>query len=252
MEKLEQSLMENHELKEKLSVRLQDVKQLQEDLEREKKQLENRRKEILETVKEDARKQLEASLEEAQDIIEELKQMQSDAKPHEISDRKAKLNKLSQLEDEAGQSEHTEREKTSYQVGDYVKISKLSYYGEIVSMNKEKVCVLANGMKMNTTIHDIEPAVRQVQKTKKKGYSKASVRAFSMECNVIDKYLDNAMLAKANNVRIIHGMGTGALRKGVHDFLKRNPRVESFHMGGQGEGGLGATVVALKQKGSAK
>ncbi|MCR0263272.1 endonuclease MutS2 [[Clostridium] innocuum] len=263
MEKLEQSLMENHELKEKLNARLQDVKQLQEDLEREKKQLENRRKEILETVKEDARKQLEASLEEAQDIIEELKQMQSDAKPHEISDRKAKLNKLSQLEDEAGQSEHTERKKTSYQVGDYVKISKLSYYGEIVSMNKEKVCVLANGMKMNTTIHDIEPAVRQVQKTKKKGYSKASVRAFSMECNVIgmrvaealpiiDKYLDNAMLAKANNVRIIHGMGTGALRKGVHDFLKRNPRVESFHMGGQGEGGLGATVVSLKQKGSAK
>lgn len=263
MEKLEHSLMENHELKEKLNARLQDVKQLQEDLEREKQQLENRRKEILETVKEDARKQLEASLEEAQDIIEELKQMQSDAKPHEISDRKAKLNKLSQLEDEAGQSEHIERKKTSYQVGDYVKISKLSYYGEIVSMNKEKVCVLANGMKMNTTIHDIEPAVRQVQKTKKKGYSKASVRAFSMECNVIgmrvaealpiiDKYLDNAMLAKANNVRIIHGMGTGALRKGVHDFLKRNPRVESFHMGGQGEGGLGATVVALKQKGSAK
>lgn len=77
---------------------------------------------------------------------------------------------------------------------------------------------------------------------KEKGFAKASVRSFSMECNVIgmrvaealpiiDKYLDNAVLAKANNVRIIHGMGTGALRKGVHDFLKRNPRVESFRMG---------------------
>ena len=40
--------------------------------------------------------------------------------------------------------------------------------------------------------------------------------------------------------------------QGVHDFLKRNPRVESFRMGGQGEGGLGATVVVLKQKGSGK
>ena len=39
------------------------------------------------------------------------------------------------------------------------------------------------------------------------------------------------------------------MRKGVHDYLKKNPRVESFHMGGQGEGGLGATIVTLKQKG---
>lgn len=264
MEKLEHSLMENHELKEKLSARLLDVKQLQESLEQEKKQLEHRREEILEAVKADARKQLETSLEEAQDIIDELKHMHSEAKPHEISDRKARLNQLSQLEEAAAAGDaEVQTARPAFQVGDYVKISKLSYYGEIISMNKEKVCVLANGMKMNTTVHDIEPAAKQVQKTKKKGFAKASVRSFSMECNVIglrvaealpiiDKYLDNAMLAKANNVRIIHGMGTGALRKGVHDFLKRNPRVESFHMGGQGEGGLGATVVVLKQKGSGK
>ena len=43
-------------------------------------------------------------------------------------------------------------------------------------------------------------------------------------------------------------MGTGKLRKGVHDYLKRNQNVESYMMGGQGEGGLGATVVKLKQK----
>lgn len=261
MEKLEQSLMENYELKEKLAARLKDVRQLQADLEQEKKQLAQRREEILETVREDARKQLESSLEEAQDIIDELKHMHSEAKPHEISDRKARLKQLSSMDD--AETDATPQKLPSYQVGDYVKISKLNYYGEIISMNKDKVCVLANGMKMNTTLQEIEPAVKQVQKTKKKGYAKAGVRSFSMECNVIgmrvaealpiiDKYLDNAMLAKANNVRIIHGMGTGALRKGVHDFLKRNPRVESFRMGGQGEGGLGATVVVLKQKGSGK
>mgnify|MGYP000694776312 CR=1 FL=1 len=55
MEKLEQSLMENYELKEKLAARLKDVRQLQADLEQEKKQLAQRREEILETVREDAR-----------------------------------------------------------------------------------------------------------------------------------------------------------------------------------------------------
>ena len=99
MEKLEQSLMENYELKEKLAARLKDVRQLQADLEQEKKQLAQRREEILETVREDARKQLESSLEEAQDIIDELKHMHSEAKPHEISDRKARLKQLSSMDD---------------------------------------------------------------------------------------------------------------------------------------------------------
>ena len=67
------------------------------------------------------------------------------------------------------ETDATPQKLPSYQVGDYVKISKLSYYGEIISMNKDKVCVLANGMKMNTTLQEIEPAVKQVQKTKKKG-----------------------------------------------------------------------------------
>ena len=141
--------------------------------------------------------------------------MHSEAKPHEISDRKARLKQLSSMDD--AETDDTPQRLPSYQVGDYVKISKLSYYGEIISMNKDKVCVLANGMKMNTTLQEIEPAVKQVQKTKKKGFAKASVRSFSMECNVIgmrvaealpiiDKYLDNAVLAKANNVRIIHAV----------------------------------------------
>ena len=116
MEKLEQSLMENYELKEKLAARLKDVRQLQADLEQEKKQLAQRREEILETVREDARKQLESSLEEAQDIIDELKHMHSEAKPHEISDRKARLKQLSSMDD--AETDATPQKLPSYQVGD--------------------------------------------------------------------------------------------------------------------------------------
>ena len=251
MEKLEQSLMEVYEQKQQLELRLQDVKQLQETLEKEKQKLEKDRERILEKVKEEAKIQLETAQEEAQSIIDELKQMRSDAKPHEITALQTKMNRLSETEDLAVEEEQQQ----TFALHDYVKIRKLNYYGEIISINKDKVCVLTNGMKMNTTTKDIEHAQKQVQKTKKKSYGKSSIRSFSMECNVIgyrvaeaiaiiDKYLDNAVLAKANN-----GMGTGALRKGVHDYLKKNPRVESFHMGGQGEGGLGATIVTLKQKG---
>lgn len=259
LEKLETAALENHELKVKLEYRLQDVRALQESLAKEKAEFAHQKDAMLQKVKEDAIKQLEDTKEEASKVLEKLKELKEDAKPHEITELHSKMNALT-LEDEEVEENIVE----SFEVGDYVKLKKLNYYGEILSINKEKVCVFANSMKMNTSIQDITHAQRTKQdKKKQKGYMKRGSISFSMECNVIgmrvaealpviDKYLDNAILAKVYQVRIIHGMGTGALRKGVHDFLKHHQRVDSYVMGGQGEGGLGATVVTLKQKGSKK
>ena len=63
---------------------------------------------------------------------------------------------------------------------------------------------------------------------------------------VVDKFLDDASLTKLNNVRIVHGKGTGKLMKGIHKFLKTNPHVKSFRLGTYGEGEIGVTVVELK------
>jgi DNA mismatch repair protein MutS2 len=59
-------------------------------------------------------------------------------------------------------------------------------------------------------------------------------------------YLDNAFMAKLGNVTLIHGKGTGALRKAVHGFLKKHPHVKSFRLGNFGEGDTGVTIVELK------
>lgn len=255
MEKLEASLMEHHDLKKQLEEKLEDVRKLQEQLQDEKEALAKQKDRILAELKEKTEKSMEEKLQEAEEIIDLLKELKSEAKPHEITELKSALHALHEEEEEAA-----EKKDEVFEIGDYVKLDKLNYYGDIISVNKDKVCVLANGMKMNTTTKEISHAKKQVEKKKKtKGYAKSGVKSFSMEVNVIgmrvaeaipivDKYLDNALLAKVYRVRVIHGMGTGALRKGVHDYLKHNPRVESFVMGGQGEGGLGATVVTLKQK----
>jgi DNA mismatch repair protein MutS2 len=65
---------------------------------------------------------------------------------------------------------------------------------------------------------------------------------------LIDKFIDDAILAGLNRIDVIHGKGTGALRKKVTEFLSRHPRVRSFRLGEWNEGGVGATVVELNEE----
>ena len=79
----------------------------------------------------------------------------------------------------------------------------------------------------------------------------------SRECNVIgmtteealieiEAFLDSALIQNLSEVRIVHGMGTGTLRKAVHAYLKKHARVEEFRIGVYGEGESGVTVAKLK------
>ena len=61
----------------------------------------------------------------------------------------------------------------------------------------------------------------------------------------LDKYLDDALLAHLYTVRVVHGKGTGALRKGIHEYLRRQKHVKSYHLAEFGEGDAGVTIVEL-------
>ena len=63
---------------------------------------------------------------------------------------------------------------------------------------------------------------------------------------VVERFIDSAVMGKLNTVTIIHGKGTGALRKAVHQMLRRNPAVKGFRLGVYGEGESGVTVVELR------
>ena len=72
------------------------------------------------------------------------------------------------------------------------------------------------------------------------------VRSWNAAESVVENYIDSAVMAKLGTVTIIHGKGTGALRKAVHEMLKRNKAVKSFRLGRYGEGESGVTVVEFK------
>ena len=64
----------------------------------------------------------------------------------------------------------------------------------------------------------------------------------------LEQFLDNAAMAHIYEVRIVHGKGTGKLREGIHQYLKKSKYVEDFRIGGYGEGDYGVTIVHLYRK----
>lgn len=256
IEKLEEEQASLHEKKQKMEETLSELQRLREEALQEKIAFEQTKEKKLAEVKEQYANELEERLLQAEAIIDELKALSKDAKPHIISELAHQLHDIELTKEETKE----ETESKEFEAGDYVCLTKLNYFGEILEIQKDKVIVNVNGMRMNVKKKDLAFAPKPKKKAKEKGYGSPKSKSFSMELNVIgmtvsealpviDKYLDNAVLAKVFNVRIIHGVGTGALRKGVHTYLKKDPKVEDFRMGGQGEGGLGATVVALKNRG---
>ena len=141
-------------------------------------------------------------------------------------------------------------------------VNKLNQEGTILSISKDnKIQVALPLGKMFFEIQDLQilNSIKKESNTKKDYSSRKEfkVRNISSEINVIgqnideacfaiDKYLDNCVLSGLPSIRIVHGKGTGALRSGIHKFLKSHPHVKSFRIGTFGEGEMGVTIVELK------
>jgi len=78
--------------------------------------------------------------------------------------------------------------------------------------------------------------------------SEIDVRGFICDDAIfmIDKFIDDAVMSSLQTIRVIHGKGTGALRKGLWDYFKHDKRISSYRMGSFGEGDAGVTVLTLK------
>ena len=152
-------------------------------------------------------------------------------------------------------------------VGDQVELPGVNRAAEVLTVNADGSLVLQAGkMKMTVKRGQVRllETAEEIQK-KKKQQSRAqssspkiqlASRAASELDNrgyetleaesVVDNYIDSAVMAKLGSVTIIHGKGTGALRKAVHEILRRNKAVKSFRLGRYGEGEAGVTIVELK------
>lgn len=231
--------------------------------------------EIIRKAKEKSAAMVRETKREAEEIISSLKEQFNDAgikkRQQTIQNARDKI-RMSEIETAEGiiadKSVGKRINKKLLRVGDTIYIKSLDQKGIILSIEKNGKELSVQVGAMKTTVktsackfvsHDSEEFAENIPADKNRS-SKNLLQKISAVSHEIDirgmtvdeaeqicgKFIDDAQLAGLKQILIIHGKGTGALRKGIHDFLRRNKSVENFNLADIDEGGAGATILNLK------
>jgi DNA mismatch repair protein MutS2 len=248
-----------------------EIERQKRELEESRRKLDSQKDKMLREAREEARRILLGAKRESEELLAEMKRLQ---KEHEIAERnrvaeelRSKLrNKLNEVE---GSLSETLMPRQGYikppenlKPGDSVLIVNLNQKGTVVTppdKNGEAV-IQAGIMKINVHITNLKLVDEQKQEIHRVGVGRIGVdksmniskeidlRGLNLDeaVEVTDKFLDDASIAGLKEVTVIHGKGTGVLRNGIHQLLRKNPHVKSFRLGRYGEGETGVSVVELK------
>ena len=232
-----------------------------------RREMEAKREASLRKAKDEARRILENARRESESVMRELKQMKKSAASGPDMQAAALRKRLedgidSLSEGLAQKADRVDKPPKTLKVGDEVEILNLKTRGVVLSVPdaKGEVQLQAGIVKLKAHISQLRLVKEEPAKKQKSSFhaeTGAMTRTVPMECDVrgmaldeaipvVDQYLDEAVLASLTEVSIIHGKGTGVLRSGIQQHLRRHPHVKSFRLGVYGEGESGVTVVTLK------
>ncbi len=253
--------------KDEINKNLNQITSLRQSLEKENNELLEKKKELTEKAKLEAREILLDAKDEVNSIIQELNSKNIDLKKANLN--RYKLNKkIKELSNDTPilSDSYKPLNKEDIKKGISVWIPSLDTSGIVLSSNVNKsneVMLMVGLAKMNLNLSQLSKmpnsassntynsnvgSVHKVSSSKSQNVStEINVIGQNVEdaIYVIDKYIDDCVLANISPIRIVHGKGTGKLREGIHKYLKTNPNVKSFRLGTFGEGEMGVTVVEL-------
>lgn len=269
---LEESRKTIESEREELASYKEEIKTLKEQLEEKQDKLDQRKERIIAEANEEAHR----ILREAKDYADQTMRIFNKAGKDSMSAKELEKHRsdLRKKMDKAGKKvalKTPQKQKSTLRpqdlsLGDSVKVMSLNVKGTVGSKPDSKGMLFVQMGILRSKVHisDLQlidepvitgPALTRTGAGKIKMNKSASVRT---EINLLgktvdeavselDKYLDDAYLAHLSSVRIVHGKGTGALRKGVHNYLKRLKYVQDFHLAEFGEGDAGVTIVEFKK-----
>ncbi|TDM10645.1 endonuclease MutS2 [Macrococcus lamae] len=234
-----------------------EAEQLHKELSEQYEQYMSNKESLIEQAKLSANDIITKAEKAADDIIRDLKTLRTEQqgiKENELIEKKGQFKDL--YNETTLKKTHKIEEQQTIEPGDNVKVLSYGQKGVILSVDNDEAVVQMGIIKMKLPLSDFKK--EQPEKDKQiRVVPLVNRQTIKMELDLrgeryedalvrLENYLDQALLSNYNQVTIIHGKGTGALQKGVQDYLKRAKEVKSFRGGMPSEGGFGVTVVELK------
>ncbi|MCX7694972.1 MAG: endonuclease MutS2 [Caloramator sp.] len=241
--------------------------EIKKQLSERKFKLDNQRENIIRKAQEEARRILQQAKFEADSIVKELVELKKNSEAISLKQAEEARRKLKENIEELNKKSVEKKEEEfealeDVNIGEKVFVTTVSQKGVVLSKpdSKGEVQVQIGIIKMNVPLNKLKRVEQDKKEVKKSGVSniiKQKAQNISTEIDLrgqtvdealynLDKYLDDAYLAGLNSVRIIHGKGTGALREGIKQALRKHQYVKSMRMGDISEGSSGVTIVELK------
>jgi len=269
LQSIEKNKVESEKEKTQSERLRQDAEKLYDNYLDKKQKLDEQREKIVRDARKEASQLIKEARKEADEIITELRQLKLEQEEKEINKKieqsklrlKAKAEGLAEVIEDTLFSKKNSKPPQNLKSGEAVKVLSLNQIGYIVDPpNKNNEVLVQIGiMKMNIPVENLQRADEEktIQKTglgkivKNKAEnikSEIDVRGKNLEESMldIDKYLDDVYIAGLAEVIIIHGVGTGVLKAGIKQMLKKHRHVKEYREGAYGEGGHGVTIVKLK------
>lgn len=247
----------------------EDVRKLEEKSKSYREKTENMRERILDEARMKAREIIKDAKEESKLIIDEIKDVSKNLgadTDRRIQQAQSMLRESEKELDSELQEDildiRVDKPAKDLKAGDSVRIPSLNQEGTVLEKPDDdgSTMVQVGIMKMNLPLDSLVPIegeakteaqekTKRFKTTKSKHIKKEiDIRGKNVEdaMMTLDKYLDDAYLAGLNEVEIIHGKGTGALREGLQEYFRKHPYIKSYRLGKYDEGGTGVTIAKLK------
>lgn len=246
-----------------------EIQTLKERLESKQEKIDQSRDRIIREANEEAREILQSAKELADETIRTFQKAGNasikdlEKSRHKVSEKISEKNEKLSLK--ADSPSHKTLKPNQIKLGDSVKIVSMGLKGTVSSLPDKngRLFVQCGIIRSQVSLNDLvlleEETVRteKMQRSSSGKLKMSKSYSVSTEINLLgktvdeaiselDKYLDDAYLAHLPSVRIVHGKGTGALRKAVQNYLRKNKTVKSFRLGEFGEGDAGVTIAEFK------
>jgi DNA mismatch repair protein MutS2 len=243
-----------------------EVEKLRLQIEDERHRFQEQKVKLMEEAREEARRSIAKARREAEEIISDLRKIAleegASIKEHKLIEARRRLEDAVPAPAQRSARAADGGKTAKIEPGDEVRVLSLgAQKGHVVELSGNSEAVVQLGiMKMKVALADLEPvrksaaskapvqAATSVKRTRDENLrTELDLRGATLDEAIleVDRFLDEAFMANLGQVYVIHGKGTGALRTGVQDFLRRHKHVKSYRLGNYGEGGAGVTVAEL-------